>query len=53
MRVSKKNFLKIIKFLVEMRKAYKADQPFLIVCCTAKFILFVSGCLSAKYFVFR
>jgi len=36
-----------------MRKTYKADQPFMRVCCSSKFILFKSVCLSAKYLVFR
>jgi len=31
--------------------AYKADQPFLLVYCSVKFILFKSVCLSTKFFV--
>jgi len=31
-------------FLVEMRKIKKADQPFLLVGCGEKFILFKSVC---------
>jgi len=35
-----------------MRKRFEAEQPFLVVCCSAKFLLFKSVCLLARYFVF-
>jgi len=39
-------FLYLIKILVNMDKTNKADKPFLLVCCSVKFILFKSVRLS-------
>ena len=47
-----KKISKIIKFLLKMREGFEAEQPFLLVCCSAKFVLFKSICLSVKFFVF-
>jgi len=44
--------MKMIKILLKMRKGFEAEQPFLLVCCGTKFILFKSVCLLAKFFVF-
>jgi len=44
-------FLKEMKFLREIRKTFKADQPLLVVCFSAKFILLKSVFLSAKFLV--
>ena len=40
------NFLKTIKILIEMRKTHQADEPFLLACCSAKFLLFKNVCFS-------
>jgi len=45
------NILKVIKFLEDIRKSYKAGQSYLLVCCTARFILFKSVCLPAEFLV--
>jgi len=34
-----------------MRKGFEAEQPFLQVCCSTKFVLFKSVCSLAKFFV--
>jgi len=49
--VCPKKISKIIKFFLKMRKGVKAEQPFLVVCCSTKFVLFKSVCLLAKFFV--
>jgi len=35
-----------------MRKGFEAEEPFLLVCCSKKFLLFKSACLLEKFFVF-
>ena len=40
------NFLKTIKILIEMRKTHQADEPFLLACCSATFLLFKNVCFS-------
>jgi len=57
MRVSEKtfnNFLlkKEIKFLLKIRKGFEAEQPFLLIFCSEKFVLFTSVCVVAKFFIF-
>jgi len=52
MRVSKKNFLKIIKFLEEICKTVEGGQPLLLVYFSAKFILLKNVCLSGDLLCF-
>ena len=44
-----KKFSKLITFLLIMRKGFEAEQPFLLIFCSTKFVLFNSVCLLANF----
>jgi len=38
--------------LLKIRKGFEAEQPFMLICCSEKFVLFKSVCVVAKFFIF-
>jgi len=48
----RKEMSKLIKFLLKICKGFETEQPFLLIYCSAKFVLFTSVCVVAKIFIF-
>ena len=44
-----KNNVKTNYVLLKLRKDFEVEQPFLLICCSAKFVLFTSVCVVAKF----
>jgi len=45
-----KNNVKINYVLLKIRKGFETEQPFLLICCSAKFVLCTSVCAVANFF---